>query len=304
MNLENKKQAATIIFAVGLGLIAAFLTSQYVKSSIEEQTRILAEEYQKRSAAVVQEMEIVKREMTNMARRQEQLDQQQQQLKDLQKQVKSAQEQAAEAVRQSRAAGASRSSRGDAREEVAAERVPVFSLRTPPGKRAVTILIDALSAVGGLVNPGDMVDVIAQLTIPKGFHAGGDKDLVTTVLFQNLQVLAVNTQFEPLQTQASYNQQQNSREINLTLAMDPNEAALLTFAQTNGKLQLALRSPGDRSGTAELDIASWETLSDYVMEAQGTNLQIPKKKSAVAVSAGSSDEVRPFVQVFRGGREL
>jgi pilus assembly protein CpaB len=304
MNLENKKQAATIIFAVGLGLIAAFLTSQYVKSSIENQTRILAEEYKKRSAAVVQEMEVVKREMTNMARRQEQLDQQQKQLQDLQKQVKTAQEQAAEAVRQAKA-GASRSPRGETSDApAAAERVPVFSLRTPPGKRAVTILIDALSAVGGLVNPGDMVDVIAQLTIPKGFHPGGDKDLVTTVLFQNLQVLAVNTQFEPLETQASYNQQQNSREINLTLAMDPNEAALMSFAQTNGKLQLALRSPADRGGITEMDIASWETLSDYIMEAQGTNLQIPKKKSAVAVSAGTSEEITPFVQVFRGGREL
>ena len=41
-----------------------------------------------------------------------------------------------------------------------------FSLRTPPGKRAVTLKINSLSAVGGLVNPGDFVDIIAHLELP------------------------------------------------------------------------------------------------------------------------------------------
>lgn len=303
MNLENKKQMATIIFAGGLGLITALLTSQYVKSSIEEQTKILAEDYQKKSATVVQEMDMVKREIVNIAQRQQQIDQQQQSLQTLQQQIQEVKQQAIQAAQ----AAAQRQAIPQANQteefDPMQQQVPVFSLRTPRGKRAVTVLIDALSAVGGLINPGDFVDVIAKLTIPKGFRADGDKELVTTMLFQNLQVLAVNTQFEPMETRALYAEQQLSRELNVTLALDPEEAGLLSFAQTNGKLQMALRSPSER-GTEELDVASWETLADYVMDVQGTKIDIPTRKSSVDITAGKSEEARPFVQVFRGGLEL
>ena len=68
MNIENKKQIATILLAVGLGLVAAFLTSQYVKTSIEEQTRALAKEYEKQNAqqkaALVKELQARDREVT------------------------------------------------------------------------------------------------------------------------------------------------------------------------------------------------------------------------------------------------
>jgi Flp pilus assembly protein CpaB len=298
MNLENKKQVAIIIFAAGLGLITAFLTSQYVKSSIEQQTRLLAEEFQKRAgapAASSQEMEMIKREIVSMSQRQQELDQQQNQLRELQGELKLAQEQAAALAMQPRTV--------EDPPPPVVEKVPVFSLRTPRGKRAVTVLIDALSAVGGLVNPGDTVDVIVQLSIPKGIKADADKDVVTTVLFQNLQVLAVNTQFEPIQTRDSYAEQQMSMGLNVTLALSPEEAALLTFAQTNGKLQLALRSHGER-GTENLDIASWETLAEYVEDSQGTALKIPTRKSSGSIVEGDTEEIQPFVQVFRGGLEL
>ena len=69
-----------------------------------------------------------------------------------------------------------------------------FSLRTPPGKRAITVKVDSLSAVGGLVNPGDFVDIIAHLEMPDDMDIVSSKkkkkqktQTVTTVLFQNLQ---------------------------------------------------------------------------------------------------------------------
>ena len=58
------------------------------------------------------------------------------------------------------------------------------------GKRAVTVMIDSLAAVGGLLNAGDFVDVIAQLNVPS---QDPDKKTVTAMIFQGLQVLAVNT---------------------------------------------------------------------------------------------------------------
>ena len=46
MNIENKKQFATILLAVGLGLVAAMLMSKVVSDKVEEQTRIISKEYQ------------------------------------------------------------------------------------------------------------------------------------------------------------------------------------------------------------------------------------------------------------------
>jgi len=78
---------------------------------------------------------------------------------------------------------------------------------------------------------------------------------------------------------------------------------LLTFAQQNGKLQLSLRGPEER-GVTNMDVASWETLSDYLLDKQSTEIKVPKKKTSVSVSSSTTDEVKPVVQVFRGGREL
>ncbi|MBI5023697.1 MAG: hypothetical protein HZC18_01685 [Candidatus Omnitrophica bacterium] len=52
MNIENKKQIATILLAVGLGLVATFLTSQYVQNNIAQQTKILAKEYTQQTTAL------------------------------------------------------------------------------------------------------------------------------------------------------------------------------------------------------------------------------------------------------------
>lgn len=280
MNLENKRQIVTLLLAVGLGLVAVYLVGQYVQSTIQEQTRALAAEYQQKNEAVINEVGQMKQALGEMVRRQSELDQQQQQLRQEQSQVVSA----------------------DGTTQTVTP-VPVFSLRTPEGKRAITVMIDSLSAVGGLVNPGDHIDIIAQLSVPKGYAPDSDKDDVTTILFQDLMVLAVGTNFDPIQTQEGYNAQQNSRSLNVTLAVDPDQTGLLTFAQTNGKLQLSLRGP-DQRGVENMDVASWDTLSDYLLEKQSTEITIPKKKSSVAVSSSSTDEVKPVVQVFRGGREL
>ena len=69
-------------------------------------------------------------------------------------------------------------------------RKPSLAIKTPVGKRAVTVMIDSLAAVGGLLNAGDFVDVIAELNVPS---QDADRKTVTAMIFQGLQVLAINT---------------------------------------------------------------------------------------------------------------
>lgn len=282
MNIENKKQFATILLAVGLGLVAAMLMSKVVSDKVEQQTRAIAKEYQGKSAALVKEMDITRRALKKLS--------------------------------QDHAALAKRVAQQPKiiQQVVAPDKPPVqhmaFSLRTPPGKRALTILIKSLSAVGGLINPGDFVDIIAHLDIPDddtSQKAKKDKDKLTTVLFQNIQVLAVGTNFNPVGEIPPYELQQKSKNLNVTLAVTPEEAGLLTFAEAHGTLQLSLRSAAETEDQILQEVASWDALADFVLEHQGTDLRIPKKKP-ITIPETEEDEEEPKspIQIFRGGREL
>jgi len=173
-----------------------------------------------------------------------------------------------------------------------------LALRTPAGKRAYTIRIDSLSAVGGLVNPGDYVDFIAQMNVPDPLTARTDK--VTSVVFQNVQILAVGTN---LQSPGGYEKQQQARSLDITLALSPEEAGLMTFVQTNGKLQMVLRAPSETK-TEALQSSDWGALADYVYQKQGTELTIPRSRAMIEpVPTSTREEVKPFIQIYQGGRE-
>ena len=277
MNIENKKQFTTFLLAIGLGLVAAFLTSQYIKNNVNQQTQALAKEYEKRNSGLIQDIEGLKQGQQQLA------------------------EQQAELARQPRGQAAPAPAQP-------AVQVTAFAVKTPFGKRALTILIDSLSAVGGLINPGDFVDILAQLNVPQSEENSAATSKVTTVLFQNVQVLAIGTNFESVGMPPPYQGQQGAGSLYVTLAVSPEEAGLLTFAQTNGKLQMTLRAPAEKD-TKPLEIASWEALADFVKEKQGTQLSVPKNKRKVDMIDGKKaksgdDEVKPFIQIFRGGKEL
>lgn len=281
MNIENKKQFATILLAVGLGLVASVLMSKVVNDKIDQQTRAIAKEYQGRSAVLVKEIDETKKALHKLSQDYAALTRRvDQQL----------------VIRQPAA------SKKPSVQKVA------FSLRTPPGKRAITMSIDSLAAVGGLVNPGDFVDIIAHLDIPNDDLRPKAKskknEKLISVLFQNIQVLAVGTNYDPTGAIPPYETQKNLRSLNVTFAVSPEEAGLLTFAQAHGSLQLTLRSPAETQDRVLQQVASWDVLSDFVLERQGTELHLPKKIAPKSDKTEEVEELKPFIQIFRGGREL
>jgi Flp pilus assembly protein CpaB len=180
-----------------------------------------------------------------------------------------------------------------------------FSVKTPAGKRAFTIMIDSLSAVGGLINSGDYVDILAQLQVPKG--EGKGSETVTAVLFQNLQILSIGTNFSPIGSQPQYENQQRAQTLYITLALSPEEVGLLTFAQAHGKLQLTLRSPTEK-GKKNIDVASWQTLATFVKENQGLDLIVPAAEKVGAKISDTKPAAQPEqpaadIQIFKSGRE-
>ncbi|MDD5596041.1 MAG: Flp pilus assembly protein CpaB [Candidatus Omnitrophica bacterium] len=150
------------------------------------------------------------------------------------------------------------------------KRLPdILSARIPPGKRAATIPVDDISAVGGMIQPGDSVDVVGLVSIP---GAEGKPERITTLpLFQNIQVLAVGGQLNP-------GPQQEGAKSNITLALAPQEANILTFMQEYGKIRLILRSPGDKQ-TAHSIPTDWDTVLSIILPQQRQQPQANLKPS-------------------------
>ena len=161
-----------------------------------------------------------------------------------------------------------------------------------------------------IMKTDDLADVIASLRVPEELNAEKAKTKeVITVLFQNLQVLAVGALFKPAGGMELYENRQKSKSVNVTLAVSPEEAALLTFAETNGKLQLSLRSPTEQDRQL-LQVASWDTLAEYILDKQGTDLRVlgepQEEPPAPAQKPEEKKEEKPKsnIQIFRAGKEL
>ncbi len=284
MNLENKKQIITLGFAFAVGALAVFLTSQYVQNSIEIQTKQLAQNYEQKSKPLLQEIEGMKQVLRKVGEQQA-------------------------ALAKNQAAAVNRPQQAQ-QQSVAMD---VFSLRTPPGKRAMTVLIDTLAAVGGLISPGDSIDVLAHLNIPENNDPKAkEKQKVITVLFQNIQVLAVGSNFNSLVGAGKYQEQQKSSALNVTLALSPEEAGLITFAQENGTLQFTLRSPAEKESPKNIEIASWDALSKFLSEKQGINLGVSSSRPKINTNIEEVEEkpqtfqgekIDSTIQIFKSGRE-
>lgn len=120
-----------------------------------------------------------------------------------------------------------------------------------PGNRAVTVkALGEDSKSGALVSPGDYVDVVATIQIRNSNSSEG-RELQSIVLLQRVLVLAVglDTTIDTRVAGASDTADRvskYSRDLQLTLSINLQEAQLITLAQDRGKLSVALRNPDDQ----------------------------------------------------------
>jgi pilus assembly protein CpaB len=107
----------------------------------------------------------------------------------------------------------------------------------PPGLRAISVRVNEVIGVAGYVLPGTRVDVVATVS-PTDQH----QDITSKVILTNVQVLAAGTKIE--------RDVEKNRPIPVTvvtLLVAPEEAERLTLAANEGKIQLALRNPLDKT---------------------------------------------------------
>jgi len=164
---------------------------------------------------------------------------------------------------------------------VSVEAGPISS-RIKPGIRAMTIVVDEVNSLSGMLQPGDHIDLM--LSVRPAPAAGVMQPEITRTLMQDVAVMAVGRQ-----SRASTNDEPaNPRGYtSITVEVDPERAQKLVVAQRSGKLTAVLRNPNDRMpvGDKRLDV--------------NMLLGIPTPQApAVQVAAGP----RPATEVIVGGR--
>ncbi len=139
-----------------------------------------------------------------------------------------------------------------------------LQLTVPPGMRGVSVGISNIIGAGGLIRPGDYVDVILTLKVEFKDASGqaSAKSQVARTVIQNAEVLAIDQSIEKVAPAASGEQGGDSGRVQLgtseakpdattvTLAVPPVHGEVLVMAETcaanyGGRLSLALRGLGD-----------------------------------------------------------
>jgi pilus assembly protein CpaB len=128
-----------------------------------------------------------------------------------------------------------------------------LAFRIQPGKRAVSVTVNEVISTGGLIVPGDFVDVVSIYTDGQGDGAA--------IVLQNIEVLAVAQSIQgpgepggstlpgglgpskPADPRQEAVARPNARTA--TLAVIPEEAQRLILAEEKGKIRLALRAVDD-----------------------------------------------------------
>lgn len=157
-----------------------------------------------------------------------------------------------------------------------------LSSKIPPEERAMTISVDTVSGLAGLLRPGDRVDILG--TFPIGTKeelvedASGNKAVgyVTMTLLQNVTLLATGQTISDVPT-GDGQQARGGQYSTVTMSVTIDEAELLTIAQTRGKMTLLLRNREDVEVATITKKTLREVLEDLEVIQEKRQIRIRKK---------------------------
>jgi pilus assembly protein CpaB len=114
------------------------------------------------------------------------------------------------------------------------QRAPSFSTRLTTGRRAITVPVDEINSISGMLQPGDRIDLMVS--------AKRENKSYLFALLQNVAVIATGSQAVP---GAAADGSGRRTYTTITLELAPDEAQRVLAAREVGKLAALLRSPGD-----------------------------------------------------------
>lgn len=132
-----------------------------------------------------------------------------------------------------------------------------FSGTVKPGRRALTIEVDEISSISGMLRAGDKIDILVTAKQPKKLGIVTGSEDLTFPLLSNLAVLATGqAQRGSGNAAVTY--------THITLDVTPDQANSIIAAKTGGKMTAVLRSPTDElPNTSQI-----KTMANVVPSAQ------------------------------------
>lgn len=120
-----------------------------------------------------------------------------------------------------------------------------FSSRIRPGIRAMSVLVDEVNSVSGMLQPGDRIDLLFTVRppVPPGMAPAPE---VTSTLMQDVSVLATGRQVRADAGEGHEMRHDRRHFTAITVEVSPSQAQQLIVAQRTGKLTAMLRNPDDR----------------------------------------------------------
>ena len=164
------------------------------------------------------------------------------------------------------------------------EKVPLAYI-VPEGKRAMSIKVEQVISAGGLVLPGDFVDIIMVADIKSDLPPPLDETKLSMTILQNVEVLAVDQEVEQVVPETSGDgttqdgsdgavsqralidrADPNPDATTVTLSVTPEEAQTLAMADEKATLRLSLRPFGDEQQASVNAMSDFEMVSLPVFE--------------------------------------
>ncbi len=129
------------------------------------------------------------------------------------------------------------------------EAARTLASKIPEGERAMSMSVNQVSGVSGLLNPGDRVDILGTFPVGskdqvvKQAGGGGNVGYITMTLLQNVTILATGQRISSVM--GGEGRRTGGGYGTVTMSLTVEESELLTIAQTRGDLRLLLRNPDD-----------------------------------------------------------
>ena len=156
---------------------------------------------------------------------------------------------------------------------------PSFSDMLDENKRALTIAVDELNSISGMIRPYDRIDlfIVSKEKLPGSSERNSKESKVVMPLLQDVLVKATGN-IVRRETSAD-GREIDRRYSTLTLDLLPEEIGRVLIAQENGELKAALKRPEqnviDYKPTRESDL--WPTKPDEALTTGGVVMYIGGK---------------------------
>jgi len=142
--------------------------------------------------------------------------------------------------------------------------------RLKPGRRALTIPVDYINAMSGLLKPGDSIDLFVT------FEHEGKR--VTSLLVSAVQVLATD---QKLSKSSAYQDEKDKSFSSVTLDVSPHEAVKLVSARQDGILTAVLRV--DQSREVGLGLPGTKVQTGHLAGFAGVDTTFGQPKPASVI---------------------